>query len=239
RSIVALSFGSLLVLECRVERGPACTPATRTTRVLNTPTPSPLAGTHAWNPSLFDVRAAGRVAVYYPRRSGGKSPAALREGKGIPMSEPEEPGSAGSQPPAAQNETDPDATRVDQQPPQTVESSPTPATTASAGWQGPIGKPRGAAFVILISIITLGIYHLYWSYKVFEEMKEHTGAGVGGVLALVIAIVVNPVIWFLAPSEIGKMYRGDGRTAPMTGWTGLWILLPIVGWFGSSRSRAP
>jgi len=147
------------------------------------------------------------------------------------MSEPEEPGSGESQPPAAQNETDPDATRVDQQPPQIVESSPTPATTASAGWQGPIGKPRGVAFVILISIITLGIYHLYWSYKVFEEMKEHTGAGVGGVLALVIAIVVNPVIWFLAPSEIGKMYRGDGRTAPMTGWTGLWILLPIVGWF--------
>ena len=25
------------------------------------------------------------------------------------------------------------------------------------------------------------------------------------------------------------MYRGDGRTAPMTGWTGLWILLPLIG----------
>jgi hypothetical protein len=25
------------------------------------------------------------------------------------------------------------------------------------------------------------------------------------------------------------MYRGDGRVAPMTGWTGLWMLLPIAG----------
>ena len=37
--------------------------------------------------------------------------------------------------------------------------------------------------------------------------------------------------WFVMPSEIGSMYRGDGRQPPMTGWTGLWMLLPIVGWF--------
>ena len=41
-------------------------------------------------------------------------------------------------------------------------------------------------FVVVISIITLGIYGLYWQYKVFKEMKEHTGEGVGGVIGLVI-----------------------------------------------------
>jgi hypothetical protein len=103
---------------------------------------------------------------------------------------------------------------------------PLPAQTSS---KGELGRPRGVAFVILITIVTLGIYHLYWAYKTFEEMKQHTGEGIGGVLGLVIAIVFNPVIWFVAPSEVGKMYRGDGRTAPMTGWTGLWILLPLIG----------
>ena len=104
--------------------------------------------------------------------------------------------------------------------------SPLPAP---AGSSGELGRPRGVAFVILITIVTLGIYHLYWTYKTFEEMKSHTGEGIGGGLGLVIAIVFNPVIWFVAPSEVGKMYRRDGRSAPMTGWTGLWILLPLIG----------
>ena len=102
---------------------------------------------------------------------------------------------------------------------------------APSGWPGPLGRPRGVFFVIVISLITLGIYHLYWVYKVFEEMKQHTRTGIGGVLGLVIALVFNPVNWFVLPSEVGNMYRGDGRPKPMTGWTGLWILLPLIGWF--------
>ncbi len=96
---------------------------------------------------------------------------------------------------------------------------------------GPLGKPRGVLFVILISIITLGIYTLYWTYKTFEEMKQRTGQGLGGVLGLVIALVIGVVNYFVIPSEIGHMYKGDGEEAPITGWTGLWVILPIVGWF--------
>ena len=114
--------------------------------------------------------------------------------------------------------------------PDAVTQPPTPPTLpARATSGGELGRPRGVAFVILITIVTLGIYHLYWTYKTFEEMKSHTGEGIGGVLGLVIAIVFNPVIWFVAPSEVGKMYRRDGRSAPLTGWTGLWILLPLIG----------
>ena len=132
------------------------------------------------------------------------------------MSETEDPTTAGSGTPA------PPPNAVTEQP-------PVPAT--SRGAQGPIGKPRGVLFVILLSIVTIGIYHLYWIYKSFAEMNDHTGHGIGGVLGLVIAIIIHPVNWFVMPSEVGKMYRGDGRTAPMTGWTGLWMILPIVGWF--------
>jgi amino acid transporter len=99
------------------------------------------------------------------------------------------------------------------------------------GNTGPLGQRRGIGFGILLFIVTLGIYSLYWVFKTQDEVKEHSGQGVGGVLGLVIFIVVSIVSWFLIPSEIGKMFKQDGREAPFTGWTGLWLLLPIIGAF--------
>jgi hypothetical protein len=99
---------------------------------------------------------------------------------------------------------------------------------------GPLGQQRGIGFGILMFIITFGIYSIYWVFKTQEEIKEHSGIGVGGVLGLVIWIVIGIVTHFLIPSDVGKMYKADGREAPMTGWTGLWPLLPIIGsivWF--------
>ena len=96
---------------------------------------------------------------------------------------------------------------------------------------GPLGQPRGIGFAILMTIITIGIYSLYWVFKTQAEVKNHSGQGVGGVLGLVIYIVVSVVTWFLIPSEVGKMFTRDGRPAPFTGWTGLWLLLPIIGAF--------
>jgi hypothetical protein len=101
----------------------------------------------------------------------------------------------------------------------------------SASNTGPLGQPRGIGFGILIFIITFGIYSLYWVFKTQDEVKNHSGQGVGGVLGLVIYIVVSPITWFLVPSEVGKMFKQDGRPAPFSGWTGLWLLLPIIGAF--------
>jgi Domain of unknown function (DUF4234) len=101
----------------------------------------------------------------------------------------------------------------------------------SNGNTGPLGQRRGILFVILISVITLWIYFLYWTYKTFEEMKQHTGDGLGGIIGLVIGIVIGIVNSFVIPSEVGKMYAKDGQQPPMTGWTGLWVLIPFVGWF--------
>ena len=96
---------------------------------------------------------------------------------------------------------------------------------------GPLGQPRGIGFVIVISIITFGIYHLYWTYKTFEEMKQRTGEGLGGVLGLVIGILLSIVNAFVIPSEVGHMVAGDGGEPRVSGWTGLWVLIPIAGWF--------
>ena len=102
---------------------------------------------------------------------------------------------------------------------------------------GPLGAPRGIGFGILMYIITFGFYGWYWAYKTEEEMAQHTGEGLGGILGLVVWILISPVMGFVIPSEVGKMYKRDGQEAPMTGWTGLWffpgaflIVLPIV-WF--------
>jgi hypothetical protein len=102
---------------------------------------------------------------------------------------------------------------------------------------GPLGRPRGIGFGILIYIVTLGFYGWYWAYKTHEEMKQHTGEGIGGVVGLVVWIFISPVNGFVIPSEIGKMYAKDGREPPMSGWTGLWffpggiLIIPAIVWF--------
>jgi peptidoglycan biosynthesis protein MviN/MurJ (putative lipid II flippase) len=101
---------------------------------------------------------------------------------------------------------------------------PPPAAAA-----GPVGKPRGIAFVIIISIITLGIYFLYWLYKTGEETKKYSGDGLGGVLWLVIGLLIGIVMWFVAPSEVGKLYSREGQHQPVSGVTGFWMLLPLIG----------
>ena len=93
----------------------------------------------------------------------------------------------------------------------------------------PIGKVRNPAFVIVISIITLGIYALYWYYQVFNDNKAYSGQGIGGPVALVIAIIINVVNLFLLPSEVGNLYAAEGQDKPVRGVTGFWNLIPLVG----------
>lgn len=92
----------------------------------------------------------------------------------------------------------------------------------------PLGKQRGVVAVIFFSLITLGIYYLVWVYKNHEEIKEHSGQGVGGVVGLVIALLVGFITPFVLPSEIRKMYERDGRESRVSGWTGLWATLGIL-----------
>lgn len=111
------------------------------------------------------------------------------------------------------------------------------STGASTAVTGPVGHQRGTVFVLLIGLITFGIYWWYWAYKTQDELKQHTGDGLGGVLGLVIWILLNPVSAFVIPSEVGNTYASAGREKPITGWTGLWLfpfgvlLIPAIVWF--------
>jgi len=108
----------------------------------------------------------------------------------------------------------------------TTPAPPPPAAVAS----GPRGKVREPVAVIIFSIITLGIYFLVWTYKIFKENKDYSGEGVGGVIGLVIGLLIGIVNWFLIPSEIGNIYANAGREKPVRGVTGFWNLIPLIGW---------
>jgi hypothetical protein len=106
-----------------------------------------------------------------------------------------------------------------------------------AAQMGPRGHPRGILFGFLLFVVTFGFYGWYWVFRTQEEMKQHTGEGLGGVLGLVIWILISPVSAFVIPSEVGKMYTRAGRRPPVTGWTGLWLfpgavlVIPAIVWF--------
>jgi hypothetical protein len=105
-----------------------------------------------------------------------------------------------------------------------------PMTTGQVTY-GSLGKIRSPGIVILLSIVTLGIYGLYWQYSTFKEMKDHTGQGIGGGVGLLLAILLGIVNVFLMPAEVGNMYAAEGQVKPISGVSGFWVFLPIVGSF--------
>ena len=93
----------------------------------------------------------------------------------------------------------------------------------------PLGKPRGWVVVALLTLVTLGIYGFVWWYKSFQEMKDYSGEGIGGVVGLILAILIGFVPPFIMSAEVGNLYAAEGQEKPVSAITGLWNLLPLVG----------
>jgi hypothetical protein len=105
------------------------------------------------------------------------------------------------------------------------------------GGQLYVGKVRSTGLSMLLFVVTLGIYGLVWWYLVHDEMKRHSGQGIGGLVALLLAVFVSPAAAFFTSDEVGKHYQRTGRRPPVSALTGLWyfpgmflVVLPIV-WF--------
>jgi hypothetical protein len=118
-------------------------------------------------------------------------------------------------------------------PPTGAEGEPT-GVPAVGGWTGAVPDRVGGVYydiglVILLSIVTLGIWPILWTYHTGEDLKAYNGDGLGGALNAVLWFFINPVVMFLMPNEIEKTYRRDGRESPVSTLLGLWFLLPLIG----------
>jgi hypothetical protein len=105
-------------------------------------------------------------------------------------------------------------------------AAPTPGVRA--------GSPRKVGIVILLYIVTLGIYGLYWYYITHDELKRETGEGLGGGIALLLAFLVGIVMPFITANEVGRLYEKAGKPKPVSAVTGLWVIpgaLIIIGPF--------
>ena len=98
----------------------------------------------------------------------------------------------------------------------------------------PLGTPRGVGISILLAVVTLGIYTFVWTWKTQEEIKRYSGVGVGGPLGFLIYLAASPATFFLLPSEVAQMLQRSGQPSRVSGSTGFWYFLPLVGsvvWF--------
>jgi hypothetical protein len=145
---------------------------------------------------------------------------------GVPAEPTPEPGSPepGSPAPAFGEQASPPAYDASGTAPGPVTG---PVTGPVAG--APVGQVRETGMCILLTVVTLGFYSWYWYYKTHEEMRQHTGQGIGGAVALILAIFVGVVMPFFSSHEVGQLYERRGQERPVTAMTGLWALL--LGWF--------
>jgi hypothetical protein len=116
-----------------------------------------------------------------------------------------------------------------------------PAYAQYAQPLGPPGRIRPTGMIILLFFVTLGIWGLIYYYQTQEEMKRHSGEGLGGVLALVIAIIFGIVSPFLLSNEVGNLYDRRGQQKPVSALTALWFfpgMFILVGpfiWFAQTN----
>jgi hypothetical protein len=92
-----------------------------------------------------------------------------------------------------------------------------------------LGQPRGVGFAIVMSIVTLGIYSIYWICKTYSEVRRYRGQGVGGFGGFLLCFIF--VGHFLLPAYIGRMQTEAGQRNTISGWTGLFIFIPYIGIF--------
>lgn len=90
-----------------------------------------------------------------------------------------------------------------------------------------VGTPRKPTSVFWLSLLTCGVYGLYWDYLTFEELKQYNGEGSGGAVGVLLSWIL--VGYFVLITEIQKMYQADGKTAPIEPIEAVWLFVPIYG----------
>jgi hypothetical protein len=86
-----------------------------------------------------------------------------------------------------------------------------------------VGQVRGTALQILLFVVTFGIWAVVYLFQSHDEMKRHSGEGIGGLLALLVAVFAYMASPFLLSHEVGGLYQRRGQRKPVSALTGLWF----------------
>ncbi len=103
----------------------------------------------------------------------------------------------------------------------------------STGWPRRVGKTRNPWGVWLLSFITLGIYQLYWYYKVNSEVREYDQSiEVEPVLSLIALLIpiVNLVSMVKAAGRISKAQAASGTPHRCSGLVGFLLIFVFGTW---------
>ena len=95
-------------------------------------------------------------------------------------------------------------------------------------YDGPPGRVRPTGLSILLVVVTFGIYAYVYNYQVHDEMKRHSGRGIGGGVALLLTFLAGIAMPFVTPNEVGNLYERKGQRPPVKALTGLWVIVPAV-----------
>jgi hypothetical protein len=112
-----------------------------------------------------------------------------------------------------------------------MSQTPPPPPQASAGNSGAVGQLRKPLTVVLLSLVTCGIYYLWWYFRNFDDMKDYSGEGVGGGIGLLLAIFCGIIAIFVLPAEVGNLYEREGKDKPISALAAFWNLIPLIGTF--------
>jgi hypothetical protein len=110
-----------------------------------------------------------------------------------------------------------------------MSQTPPPPPPAQSGGTGAIGQLRKPLTVVLLTIVTCGIYGLWWYYRNFEDMKQYSGEGIGGGIGLLLAIFCGIIAIFILPAEVGNLFEREGKEKPISAMTAFWNLIPLAG----------
>ena len=94
-------------------------------------------------------------------------------------------------------------------------------------------KYRSVGMCVVLSIITCGIYGIYWYYCLNEDINEVTGRpGTSGGMVILFSIItcnIYGLFWdYTAGNKVGEIQEYDGRTRDSY----LGILYLLLDFFG-------
>jgi Domain of unknown function (DUF4234) len=98
--------------------------------------------------------------------------------------------------------------------------------SGASGAKGAVGQARNPDSVFWLSLLTCGIYGLYWDYLTFDELKNYNGDGLGPIGVVLCWLFVG---YFILITEIQKMYEADGKQSPLEPIEAVWLFVPIYG----------